>query len=192
MQRRNQVRIIGGRFRSRNIFFPDSVAIRPTPNRVRETLFNWLMPFIQGAVCLDMFAGSGSLSFEALSRGAASVVLWEPESAALKALKENAIRLQVDPIDIKPIRFPHHLPEYSQPCFDIVFIDPPFYKGYVERACNWLVKANCLKQDALIYIETEASLKPLPIPIGWEIFKSQKAGDVCFYLVGRIKSYDYG
>lgn len=179
----NQVRIIGGRWRGRKLFFPSLTSLRPTPNRVRETLFNWLMPVIQGAFCLDMFGGSGSLSFEALSRGAASAVLWEPEKEILKALKENAERLQADHLTIQTIRFPKHLPEYTQPCFDVVFLDPPFHQGYIERACQWLVHSNCLKPGALVYIEAEPTLQPLPLTEEWEILKSQKAGEVSFYLV---------
>lgn len=179
----NQVRIIAGCWRGRKIFFPSLASLRPTPNRIRETLFNWLMPVIQGARCLDMFGGSGSLSFEALSRGAASVVLWEPEKETLKILKENAERLQADHLEIQPIRFPQRLPEYTQPCFDVVFLDPPFHQGYIGRACHWLAESNCLKPGALVYIEAEPTLQTLPLPEGWEILKSQKAGEVRFYLV---------
>ncbi len=183
MVRLNHIRIIGGRWRGRKITFPDLDTLRPTPNRVRETLFNWLMPVIRGATCLDMFAGSGSLSFEALSRGAGRVVLWEPEQNSLKALKENAERLQTTSLEVYPIRFPQNLPIYPTPQFDIVFLDPPFHQHYIEPACQWLVESNCLKKDALIYIEMEYTPQPPTLPEGWEILKAKKAGDVSYYLV---------
>lgn len=179
----NQVRIIGGHWRGRKILFPNLTALRPTSNRIRETLFNWLMPTIRGANCLDMFAGSGSLAFEALSRGAASIEMWEPNSKVREALLDNASRLQASHFKIQAIQFPQGLPKFHQPFFDIIFLDPPFHQGYIKVACSWLAKSNCLNQNALVYIEMESQSSLPQMPEGWAILKAKKAGDVNYYLV---------
>ncbi len=182
---KNQVRIISGKWRSRKLHFLDSPGLRPTPNRVRETLFNWLMSHIMGAHCLDLFAGSGALSFEALSRGAASVLLVDQSSQVIAQLQHQAILFQAEK-EAKFIctRIPDDKIFAQQPPFDIVFLDPPFHQNDLATCCQWLVKNACLSQDALIYIEAERSLALKSIlPEHWIIHRNQTAGQVGYYLI---------
>lgn len=184
----NQIRIIGGKWRSRKLCFPDLPELRPTPNRVRETLFNWLSPYIVGTHCLDLFAGSGALGFEALSRGAHSVVMVDQSATVTQQLQANAILLGAE----KEVTFycnkvpDHHFLLREKP-FDIVFLDPPFHKNYLSTCAQWLEKAVSLAPNAFIYIEVESHLPlPLPIPSNWTVLKQKKTGQVGYYLT-RIK-----
>jgi len=187
LKTKNQVRIIGGKWRSRKLHFPDLPTLRPTPDRVRETLFNWLSPYIVGARCLDLFAGSGALGFEALSRGAASVVMIDQSPVVIKQLRENAKILNTE----KDMEFfcesiPSKTFSLSPHQFDIVFLDPPFHQNYISQCCEWLEDTHCLAENALIYIEIESNMpQPLPIPESWKILKSQKAGQVSAYLIKK-------
>lgn len=180
----SKIRIIGGKWRSRNIEFPDLASLRPTPNRIRETLFNWLAPEIMGAVCLDLFAGSGALGFEALSRGAKSVVMIDQSQQAIASLKDNATRLGAEQnIELYCASMPGNLSEILKSHhFNIVFLDPPFHKNLISFCANWLEQQRCLEKDALIYIETEKELKILPIPENWQIIRSKIAGNVGYHL----------
>lgn len=177
-----QVRIIGGRLRGRKIKLSPDAAIRPTPNRVRETLFNWLMHDIRDAYCLDLFAGSGALSFEALSRGAKLALLVDHSTATLAQLRQNAKTFALKNIEFLQA-------DSTKPCvskthkFNIVFLDPPFHKGYLQQCINWLVESDCLAPDALIYIEAEKQLSPLPVPDHWQLLRSQTAGQVRYHLL---------
>lgn len=154
--------------------------MRPTPNRVRETVFNWLRPWLPGARCLDVTAGTGSLCFEALSQGAAEVVLVESASVAVGALKENAERLEADKaiiIEKNAVAYLKGQPEQ----FDIVFLDPPFKSDLIKQ-CSRLLTRGWIKPGGLVYIEAPAALESLPIPPSWELLRSKKAGEVGYHL----------
>jgi len=180
----NKVRIIAGKWRGRKIKFPDSVELRPTHDRIRETLFNWLAPHTEGAVCLDLFAGSGALGFEALSRGAAKVVFVDSDKEVVEALQENAAMLEAQNCDINLGKFPDDLPHFSPQMFDIVFLDPPYRKNYVQAAADWLEKHNCLKPNAMIYIECEKELKSVPVPSSWQLKRQKFTSSLqyCLYV----------
>jgi 16S rRNA (guanine(966)-N(2))-methyltransferase RsmD len=177
--RSNTVRIIGGVWRSRILKFPDEVDLRPTPDRVRETLFNWLGRNLAGAACLDLFAGSGALGFEALSRGAASVVLVEKNAAALRALRENATRLGAEKATIvraDALEFARS----AHSRFDVVFVDPPYRLGLQAEALG--VVAGVLAEGGCVYVESDAAIA---LPPGWASVKQARAGRVHFHLLGR-------
>lgn len=183
----NQIRIIGGKWCSRKINFPNVSSLRPTPNRVRETLFNWLMNNIVGSNCLDCFAGSGALGFEALSRGAASVTMIDKSWSTVENLKHNSLLLEAKNLNIYCAEFP--IPEHDfstilgKSKFNIVFLDPPYNQNLIKSSCAWLEKMDCLAKGALIYIEAERSLTPLPIPKNWQVLKSKIAGQVGYHLL---------
>lgn len=179
----SQVRIVAGRWRGRKINFPNVPNIRPTPDRVRETLFNWLAPYIVGANCLDAFAGSGALGFEALSRGAKSVTLIDQSAEVVSALKENAAILKAENIGIIQGRFPEILSVLKSQQFDIIFLDPPFKQNLIASSAQALIENNLLAKDALIYIEAEKELTTLPIPESWQILRSKIAGQVGYHLI---------
>jgi 16S rRNA (guanine966-N2)-methyltransferase len=176
-----QVQIIGGIHRTRWIYFPLLPGLRPTPNRIRETLFNWLDPFIEGASCLDLFAGSGALSFEAKSRGAGYCLLLDSSKTVTQALLDNIAHLKLNNIKVIHARFP-----YSQDVlcttFDIIFVDPPFHKGYVQLALDWLAGAQCLNPHSLIYVESEEA-NFFKLPENWDLLKSKAAGSVRYFLI---------
>jgi 16S rRNA (guanine966-N2)-methyltransferase len=181
----NQLRIIGGKWRNRKIKFSADVEIRPTPNRIRETLFNWLVPHIEGAICLDLFAGSGALGFEALSRGARHITMVDKSPEVIKTLKKNAVILGTRDIEFFCIKFSLNLKNFFTHKFNIVFLDPPFYKNLVKPCSQWLEQQNCLTDEAFIYIEAESSLKILPVPSNWQIYRSKIAGQVRYSLLHR-------
>lgn len=171
----NKVRIIGGQWRSRVIKFESTLALRPTPDRVRETLFNWLSHHIVDARCLDLFAGSGALGFEALSRGASQVVAVESESRVARSLVQNKANLGADGLSVFCQSFPF---EVDWEPFDIVFLDPPYQKGLYEPALAWLIDNHLLKEDAFVYIESN---QPMCFP-NWVSVKLNRAGQVHFGL----------
>ena len=177
--RANSVRIIGGLWRSRIVEFPDAAGLRPTPDRVRETLFNWLGQDLTGLACLDLFAGSGALGFEALSRGAASVVMVEKNAAALAALRENARKLAAANLTVvrgDALEFARG----ARSRFDVVFVDPPYRLGMQVAALAPL--RGLLAAGGRVYAESETALEP---PQGWTILKRARAGKVHFHLLGR-------
>lgn len=178
----NKVRIIGGRWRGRKLSFPDIAGLRPTADRVRETLFNWLKPYLDNAHCLDLFAGSGALGFEAASRGAAQVVMVDSDKAVIQQLRANKTLLQANNVTIYQAVIPKLIPLPEQR-FEIVFLDPPFHKNLIEPVCQWLIHHDYLAKQALIYLEAETALTPLPIPEAWEILKSKRMGQVNYYLI---------
>jgi 16S rRNA (guanine966-N2)-methyltransferase len=177
----SEIRIIGGSLRSRKIVFPIVNELRPTPNRVRETLFNWLAPHIRGARCLDMFAGSGALGFEAISRGAGYCLMLDSSDEIISALKQNQITLKLENISVQKATFPFTLQTITEQ-FDIIFLDPPFQKDYIGRVTTWLKDSNCLRDNALIYIESENNLDVLPVPDDWTKLKEKTAGNVRYSL----------
>jgi 16S rRNA (guanine966-N2)-methyltransferase len=175
----NTVRIIGGIWRSRILEFPDAADLRPTPDRVRETLFNWLARDLSGAVCLDLFAGSGALGFEALSRGAASVVMVEINVAALRALRENATRLGAENVTFvrgDALEFARG----ARSRFDVVFVDPPYRLGLQAAALGTV--AGLLAGSGRVYVESDTAIEPSG---GWTVVKQARAGRVHFHLLGR-------
>lgn len=177
----NKIKIIGGNWRSRQIEVLDAQGLRPTPNRVRETLFNWLQGDIFNAHCLDLFAGSGALSFEAASRGAKSVIQIENNAKACEVLKANAEKLgatQIQTLQTDALTFLAQSPEKP---FEIVFIDPPFGLNLVAQSCNLLQKNNWLMPYAKIYVESETTLG-FDLPENLQLLKDKKAGEVAYRL----------
>jgi len=176
----NSVRIIGGRYRRRVLRFPDSEGLRPTPDRVRETLFNWLGQELDGQHCLDLFAGSGALGFEAASRGAARVVMIEQAPKVLAALNENAKMLQNPPeVEIMRRDALQYLASTNTK-FDLIFIDPPYHKGWIARLEPLL--PGVLNDDAAIYVEAEQEIETLG---DWRTVRHGKAGEVHYQLMRR-------
>ena len=173
----NQLRIIGGTWRSRIIEFPDSIGLRPTPDRVRETLFNWLGSHLDGKACLDLFAGSGALGFEALSRGAADVVMIEQSSIVARRLKENAQLLGAVNATIVNADALQFLRGAPRP-FDVIFLDPPFKQDFLEPILALL--SPWLARHATVYAESELGFVPSS---NWKILKQSRAGQVKFQLM---------
>jgi len=184
----NQVRIIAGRWRSRKLFFPDVRGLRPTPDRIRETLFNWLQPVIAGARCLDLYAGSGALGFEAASRGAARVVLVDSGREVAQSLRDNRKLLCAEQVEIIERDAQHYLAGPSE-LFDVVFLDPPFVaEGLLEKSLRGLSGSGWLSAGAAIYLEMPVGSTGPSIPEGWKLHKKKKAGQVDY----RLYSYRAG
>jgi len=184
---RNHVRIIAGKWRGRQIKFRAIPSLRPTPDRVRETVFNWLMPTISGAHCLELFAGSGAMGFESLSRGAASVVMVDQSRQVIQQLKLTAQLLNAHDIEILNLTLPDKLKKIPQRQFDMVFLDPPFRRDLIGPCCQALQQLGYLADHALIYIEAERELKPLPVPDHWQLLRSKTAGQLRYYLLKITK-----
>lgn len=179
----NQVRIIAGKWRGRKINFQEGQGLRPTTDRLRETLFNWLAPVIEGSHCLDLFAGSGAIGFEALSRGAQKVLLVDQSLAVLKSLKENIQSLQCESVELHLKESLRFLKKYTGEPFDIIFLDPPFYIGLAQKAINLIFQHDILKQNGYLYLEQEHKA-PMPVfPKKWEILKDEKRGHVRVFLM---------
>jgi 16S rRNA (guanine966-N2)-methyltransferase len=178
---RNEVRIVGGRWRGRKIRFPSLPGLRPSPDRVRETLFNWLAPSIRGARVLDLFAGSGVLGFEALSRGAAEAILVERDRAAARQLREVAATLGAASAKVVEGDALSWLDRAQGP-FDVVFLDPPFESGLLPAALERLDQSGHLAPGAFVYVECPATQAPPVLPAGWTEHRSGRAGDVGYYL----------
>lgn len=181
---KNKLRLIGGIWRSRYIYFVDAPGLRPTPARVRETLFNWLQNDIVGSRCLDLYAGSGALGFEAASRGAKLVVQVEKNAQACKSLKENTETLAADQITIINMDVSRYLAQNAK-IFDLVFLDPPFSQNLAAPTCQSLEQHGWLKHGAKIYVETESHPDLSGIPDNWKLLKSKKAGEVGYHLFER-------
>lgn len=183
-QAKGEVRIIAGLWRGRKLPVLNAEGLRPTGDRVKETLFNWLMPYIHQAECLDGFAGSGSLGFEALSRQAKKVTFLELDKTVANQLKKNLQTLkcsaeQADVINQSSLDFLKQI--QNQPHFDVVFLDPPFHFGLAEQAISLLAENNWLRPNALIYVETEKD-KPLTTPENWTLLKEKNTGMVSYRL----------
>jgi 16S rRNA (guanine966-N2)-methyltransferase len=180
----SQVRIIGGTWRSRRLGFPGTAGLRPTPDRVRETVFNWLAPYLPGAACLDLFAGSGAFGFEALSRGAAHAVLIEQNSDVVAALRSNRDHLQAAGAEIVHADAIDYLRGPVQ-TFDVVFVDPPYASGQLERCTRLLAERGWIKPGGLVYLEAREREVP-SLPPGWQLLRSKTAGQVGYHLCRRI------
>ncbi|WP_454829834.1 16S rRNA (guanine(966)-N(2))-methyltransferase RsmD [Pseudoxanthomonas wuyuanensis] len=175
-----QIRIIGGRWRGTRLAVPASPGLRPSSDRVRETLFNWLMQAVPGANVLDLFAGTGALGWEALSRGAAHAVLVERDPALARALRETAVRLSAqDRAEVVAADGIAWLSGYSGTAFDIAFLDPPFAAGLWERALAAL--APRLAAQAWVYVESPADALPA-VPAAWTLHREGRTREVRFAL----------
>ncbi|MCB6145382.1 16S rRNA (guanine(966)-N(2))-methyltransferase [Providencia rettgeri] len=179
-----QIRIIGGKWRGRKLPVRDSEGLRPTTDRIKETLFNWLMPIIRDARCLDCFAGSGSLGFEALSRFAETVTFIELDKHNAQLLTENKTRLQADNATIVNHNSLNFLSQAGTP-FDVVFIDPPFRKGLLNETIQLLEKNQWLAEESWIYVESEAESPLTDIPANWQLHREKIAGQVAYRLFIR-------
>ncbi|WP_047394947.1 16S rRNA (guanine(966)-N(2))-methyltransferase RsmD [Chitinibacter sp. ZOR0017] len=182
-QHKNQVRIIGGQYRRRILKFPDSLGLRPTPDRVRETLFNWLGQDLTGWHCLDLFAGSGGLGFEAASRHAKQVVMVEMARPVYQALQASQQTLGAREIQLLNADAQRFLSQNRQ-AFDLVFLDPPFASTLLADTLALLPPH--LSERARVYIECET----LPDLSGWEILREGKAGTVRYALLCRAAAGD--
>lgn len=177
-----QVRIIAGQWRSRRLPIHDLEGLRPTTDRVRETLFNWLSGDLVGARVLDCFGGSGALALEALSRYAKYAKVFELQASAAKQLQQNLVTLKCDTADVIHGNSLSLLAQAPDEGFDIVFIDPPFRKNLAEQSITLLSENRWLNENAQIYVETESELSQLTVPANWVQLKEKKAGQVIYRL----------
>jgi len=177
---KGSIRIIAGKHRGRKLPVLMAEGLRPTTDRVKETVFNWLMPYIQDSICLDCFAGSGGLGFEALSRGAAQVTFVELNKNAAKQLQENQRLLKADNLSVIQSDALSFIKKNVQQ-FNVVFLDPPFRKGFVEQTAK-LLNENHLAENALIYVEMESEQSDQQLPTNWQLLKEKIAGQVVYRL----------
>ena len=182
----NRVRIVGGTHRGRKIAFPDAAGLRPTGDRLRETLFNWLAPVLPGSRCLDLFAGSGVLGIEAASRGAAEVVLVESAPRVASALRQTIDELRLgERVRLVEADALQWLGSAAPVPFDVVFLDPPFAAGLMADAATTLERGGWLADGALIYLERAESPGPWPVPLSWTVLRDKRAGQVSYALARR-------
>ncbi len=182
-----QLRIVGGRWRSRKLSFPDIEGLRPTGDRLRETLFNWLAGDIAGSRCLDIFAGSGALGFEALSRGAGSATFLESDPRACAQLQQTRQTLEAEGAHIlqaDALAWLERGRPPGQAAFDIAFIDPPFGAGLAQRTCGLLDLGHWLAPGAGIYVETGPD-EALIAPAGWQLRREKRTVQVHCRLFAR-------
>ena len=182
---KGRLRVIGGKFRSRVLRVPARPGLRPTPDRVRETLFNWLGQSLDGLACLDLFAGSGALGFEAASRGARRVVMVEKDRLALAELERNRDMLEAGQVEIVRGDAAAYLLRERE-CFDVVFLDPPFRQNALPALLE-NVRAR-LNPQARVYVEAES---PVPAPGPWIELKRSRAGQVSYQLLQWV-GHDQG
>jgi 16S rRNA (guanine966-N2)-methyltransferase len=183
---RGQLRIIAGNWRSRKLAFPQQENLRPTPDRVRETLFNWLQAEVPGSRCLDMFAGSGALGFEAASRGAGEVVMIEQNRDAALSLTRNIELLDagnIQPVIADAVEWLKD----NQRAFDIVLLDPPYKSDLLGKCCEILESGKSLAENAKIYLEHAPGDDKIVIPENWECLKNKSAGQVTYKLFSRAQ-----
>lgn len=178
---KNQLRIIGGKWRGRKLSFPDLQGLRPTGDRIRETLFNWLTPFLPGARCLDLFAGSAALGLEALSRGASEVIFVEKNASAADSIANNCTLLGADNSQLHRTDALAWLAKPAVTPFDIIFLDPPFSDNLINPTLDLLQENHYAASGTLVYLET-ARVAPLIPPANWQLFKEKFAGQVAFRL----------
>ena len=179
-----QLRIIAGKWRGRKLPVVEQEGLRPTPDRVRETVFNWLAAHIFGARVLDCFSGSGALAFESLSRGATKAVMLEKSQPAAENLKHNLVRLSCNDGQVITTDSLLWLTQRAVKNFDIIFLDPPFssQQHLLAEICELLVQNGYAGQDTIVYVEREASAIPFSAPNNWSMFKEKTAGQVCYSL----------
>lgn len=181
-QKISSVRLIGGKWRGKRISFPDLPTIRPTPDRIRETLFNWLGADIYQSHCLDLFAGSGALGFEALSRGASQVTFVDNDQQVIRHLTQQALALGGRQYCdfIKQNACVKFIPPMAN--YNVVFMDPPYYQHMLEGCCQLLADGGYLNNGAFIYIEAEAQLEFLPVPASWVCCHQKHTKTIGYYL----------
>jgi 16S rRNA (guanine966-N2)-methyltransferase len=181
-----QLRIVAGNWRSRLLQIADVPGLRPTSERIRETLFNWLAPRIHGARCLDLCAGTGALGLESLSRGASNVVFVEQSLAAAQTLRANIDTLQASGAELHNMDARQFLRGTKASAFDIVFLDPPFAAAMHEELCRLLDEQRWLATGARIYIEMERHQPELHLPERWQVLKDKTAGNVRYVLATTV------
>ncbi|WP_137885953.1 16S rRNA (guanine(966)-N(2))-methyltransferase RsmD [Pseudomonas sp. 2FE] len=180
-----QLRIIAGEWRSRQFSFPMAHGLRPTPNRVRETLFNWLAAYVAGARVLDLFAGSGALYLEALSRGASMALALDLNAAAIASLRQALDTLKCGNGQLLHGDALRYLETQPSSAFDLVFLDPPFGQSLLLPACTLLEEKGWLADDAWVYTESETAPSGLGLPGNWRLHRENKAGQVYYALWQR-------
>lgn len=186
----NTVRINAGEWRSRQIKFPEIEGLRPTPERVRQTVFNWLGQDLTSQTCLDLFAGTGVMGFEALSRNAAAVTMIEKAKPAYQALLQNKNALKAEAAEIlqmDALQYCQRAPKR----FDVIFCDPPFHQGFIEKLLPSLIAL--LVEDGIVYVEAEFALDSADVDgfaNTWQILKQKKAGNVHYHLLQRLAAND--
>jgi 16S rRNA (guanine966-N2)-methyltransferase len=180
------VRIIGGLWRGRRLPVPDIEGLRPSGDRCRETLFNWLQPSLRNAKCVDLFAGTGVLGFEAVSRGATHAVLVEKSRAAAGMLRQSVGMLATAQVSVVEDDALCWLLQQAPASMDIVFVDPPFALNVAEKVIATLVQSQALRPGGLVYLESAAA-GPVPAPgQGWELLKEKQLGEVRMQLFKRL------
>jgi 16S rRNA (guanine966-N2)-methyltransferase len=190
-RQQGQLRIIGGMWRSRRLRFLTDAEIRPTPDRVRETVFNWLQEVVPGARCLDLFAGSGGLGLEALSRGAAHVTLIDQDARVIEQLQENLTLLGARNAELVcSDAFKFLAAHHSTQPFDIVFMDPPYRDHLLGEACARLESSGLLAQAAWIYLECGSDEPPPALPASWHYIHNRSAGQVGYHLAKKDPESD--
>lgn len=183
-KKQNVVRINAGEWRSRLLKFPDAEGLRPTPERVRQTVFNWLGQDLTGLHCLDLFAGTGVMGFEALSRNAKMAVLVEKTSAVFKAILENKATLKADAAEVFNTDALSFLGKNRQ-LFDVIFLDPPYNQGLLAKVLPLLPPH--LNPDGFVYAEAEYAIEPDEV---WQVVKQSKAGNVFYHLLKLHQNRD--
>ena len=187
MATKQKVRIIAGKWRSRLLGFADIPGLRPTGDRIRETLFNWLTPDINGARCLDLFCGSGALCFEALSRGAGHCLALEQNPQAVACLNESKRLLDASGLTIAQTDTLLQLRTPPETPFDIAFVDPPFDLNMVTEVCALLEDNRWLATGGLIYCELPAQCNDFAPPANWQVLRNKVSGGVNYILFSRIE-----
>lgn len=178
-----RLRIVAGNWRSRLLEIADVPGLRPTSERVRETLFNWLAPRIEGARCLDLFAGTGALGLEALSRGATSVVFVDSSRRAARTIEKNVRSLEADGATIHRGDAMEFLRTAQPGSFDIVFLDPPFAADLLGELCRQFDNLKILGPGAMVYLEQDKTQPEPTLPAGWVVLRNKIAGQVRYSLV---------
>ena len=187
---KNQLRIIGGKWRGRKLNFVNAQGLRPTLDRVRETLFNWLQPVIYNAHCLDLYSGSGALGFEALSRGAAQVTMVDNNCRVISQINQNLQLLSCensDAVCMDAIDFlsRQNLQSTDKSSYQVVFLDPPFNQGLLDSCFEKIEQQQLLANNSYIYIEAEKNYQLNNIPNQWQKIKEKQAGQLAYYLFYR-------
>lgn len=177
-----EVRIIGGDWRGRKLPVLNAEGLRPTSDRVRETLFNWLQFDIAGADCLDVFSGSGALGFEAASRGAKQVVMLELNSDNARSLSSNRQLLKADNLSVHQVDSLSWLTQAPERAFDVVFVDPPFHQDFVTPTLTLLFSNGYLAEHSLLYLEQEKAAEWPALPEGWRCYREKQTAQVKYGL----------
>jgi 16S rRNA (guanine966-N2)-methyltransferase len=179
------IRIIGGQWRGTRLPVPDLPGLRPSGDRSRETLFNWLQTSLHGSTCADLFAGSGALGLEAASRGALRVVLVEQNPRAVQVIAGSIERLQASQVEVVQADAISWLQSREPNSLDIVFIDPPFDSGLAEQSLKLLVERNCVRPGGRVYVEAASTASAVPPGPAWQIDRQKRLGEVQMTLLKK-------